>query len=142
MPRILRLCPASPPSREVAAFVDGLELPPRPAYRLRLAADEITANVVLHGYRGAPGPVELVADVYNDLAWLRVDDVAPPFDPSRVCGTPRTDLDNGPPGGAGLVLVRAAVRWLRYERVHGRNRTTLWISRGGPDGTANRTCGQ
>ena len=142
MPERLRLCPCGPPSREVAAFVAGLGLPARWAYRLRLAADEITTNVVQHGYRGEPGWIELTAYVDGDLAWLCVVDEASPFDPTSARCTPRTDLDSGPPGGLGLLLVRAAVRLMCYERVDGRNRTTLLIPRGGHDGAPDRIRGQ
>jgi anti-sigma regulatory factor (Ser/Thr protein kinase) len=148
--RHLRLCPCRPPSREVAGFVAALAaevgLPPRPAYGLRLATDEITTNIVEHGYRRRAGVIELAGGVQGELVWLEVQDDAPPFDPRSYQPGPRPDPATGPVGGCGLLLTRRCLDRLDYAYVGGRNRTTLWIRRsdtgGEQDGQADRTCRQ
>ncbi|PPK65442.1 ATP-binding protein [Actinokineospora auranticolor] len=106
------------------------------AYRLRLAADEITTNTMTHGYRGAGGPVEITCGVEPDAAWVRITDAAPAFDPrghvTRVDGPPRE-------GGYGIHLVLTGVDEFGYEWAGGRNHYTLRVRRvrveeGGTDG--------
>jgi serine/threonine-protein kinase RsbW len=101
------------------------------AYRLRLAADEITTNIANHGYRGATGTVELRGDVDGDRVWLCIEDRAIPFDPYEHHPDPR--LLSAPsvrePGGLGLHLALSAVDELRYQRSSDRNRNTLVMLR-------------
>lgn len=98
----------------------------RQAYRLRLAADEIITNILLHGYRG-DGVVDLRGGVEADRVWLRIEDDAPPFDP-RSYDRERVRCQVG---GFGLYLATAGVDELRYEHAGGRNRNTLVIRRNG-----------
>jgi len=80
-------------------------------YRLRLAVDEITTNIVLHGYHGEPGLVELCCGMDADRAWLRIEDEAPPFDPASYDPTSRLaeGLTGGREGGFGLFLALRSV---------------------------------
>lgn len=123
-----------PLAREIADLVADLGrrggLEPVQAYRLRLAADEITTNVVQHGYRGRPGPVEIDGGVEPDWVWLRIRDTAPPFDPRTHDPTEHLAADpaHRPAGGCGLHLARTGVDRFDYDYVDG-NRTTLRIRR-------------
>jgi anti-sigma regulatory factor (Ser/Thr protein kinase) len=127
---LLRLCPSRPPSGAVAAFVAAVAtqagLPARAAYHMRLAADEIVTNIVVHGYRSRPGLIELSAGIAADLVWVRIEDEAPLFDPATVDERPRLGLAAGPSCGCGLLLARAGVHRLDYDQSGGRNRYTLW----------------
>ncbi|MBW4717745.1 ATP-binding protein [Saccharothrix obliqua] len=100
------------------------------AYRLRLAADEIATNIVLHGY-GGEGEVGLCGGVAEDHVWLRTEDSAPPFDPRDHDPSPVLTADPATraPGGLGVHLALAAVDELRYEQVAGLNHTTLVVYR-------------
>ena len=73
------------------------------------AVDEATTNVILHGYRGGPGWVEVAAERVGDRIVVTVTDEAPSFDPTRV---PEPDLSVPPerrrPGGMGIHLIREA----------------------------------
>jgi anti-sigma regulatory factor (Ser/Thr protein kinase) len=132
---------------ELAALVADLArrggLDHRQAYRLRLAADEITTNIAVHGYRGRPGAVRLCGGVAPDRVWLRVEDRAAPFDPRRR-------HRSAGPGGYGLLIVAAVLDALCYRHVAGRNRTTLimWrhprrhLGNGGSDDTDDRPGGR
>lgn len=74
------------------------------------AVDEAVTNVILHGYRGSDGWVEVSAQrVAGDIV-ITVEDTAPAFDPLSV---PTPDLSVPPgrrrPGGMGVHLMRQAV---------------------------------
>jgi serine/threonine-protein kinase RsbW len=125
---------------EVVRYVRELSraagLSTRYAGRLRLAAEELVTNVIVHGYQGRAAPggdVELAGGVDRDRVWLRISDDGPYFDPTRVA--PPQDLDRQlserMPGGLGLYLVKAFVDDMRYEWVGGRNTVIVAMSRRG-----------
>jgi serine/threonine-protein kinase RsbW len=122
---------------QLADFVQSLaaagELDSTRAYGLRLAADELATNVIVHGYgEGNPGELTIDGGVDQDSVWLRLIDNAPPFDP-HTDGPPadiETPLGERRPGGLGLHLVRSVVDEFRYEFVDGQNRQTIVIQRG------------
>ncbi|MCK2220659.1 ATP-binding protein [Actinomadura sp. ATCC 31491] len=115
----------------VADFVEALAeeagLSPRRAYWLRLATDEITTNIVQHGYRGRPGVVELAGEIEHDRLRVSVEDDAPPFDPACYDPAPRLAPPPGQreEGGYGLLLAMGKVDEFRYEYAGGRNRNIL-----------------
>jgi anti-sigma regulatory factor (Ser/Thr protein kinase) len=132
---------------ELADFVRSLSrqagLDSRQAYRLRLAADEITTNIALHGYRGAGGVVEVEGGVDESGVWLRIEDTAPPFDPRTHDPGPRllADPAGGTEGGFGLFLALRGLDHFAYDYVGGRNLNTLVVRRsaeGGKDGQDGR----
>jgi serine/threonine-protein kinase RsbW len=100
---------------------------------LVLAADEMCANVLLHAYGGAPGPLTVDAQAGPAAGGdatvchhVTIIDAGPPFDPTAV---PLPDVtrpaEARPVGGLGLLLVRRSVDALRYARVGGHNVVTL-----------------
>ncbi|WP_103354532.1 ATP-binding protein [Amycolatopsis sp. CA-128772] len=101
------------------------------AYRLRLAADEITTNIACHGYRGEPGVIDLGGYAAHGRVWLSIEDDAPPFDPRGHHPDPRLSAE--PPlraaGGLGLHLALTVVDEFGYEHVRGRNRNVLVLHR-------------
>jgi anti-sigma regulatory factor (Ser/Thr protein kinase) len=113
------------------------ELTSARAYGLRLAADELATNVIVHGYgEGNPGVLTIDGGVDQESVWLRLIDSAPPFDPNTQSppADVQTPLRERRPGGLGLHLVRSVVDEFRYEFVDGQNRQTIVIQRGGvPD---------
>ncbi|MFJ5261666.1 ATP-binding protein [Streptomyces sp. NPDC088387] len=109
-------------------------------YRLRLAADELATNIVMHGYRGAPGEIVVEGAVESQRVWVRFHDDAPPFDPRQGMRAPALDapLSERQVGGLGVFLACTSVDAFRYELVAGRNVSTLEMQRrpagGGPPG--------
>jgi len=98
------------------------------AHDIRLAVEEIVTNVIEHGYAGtAPGPVLLRFQRDRANVVITVEDLAAPFDPTRV---PRPDhnapLEQRPVGGLGWHLANAVMDDVRHESLtpHG-NRFTL-----------------
>jgi serine/threonine-protein kinase RsbW len=93
------------------------------------ACDEATCNVMLHGYRGEPGDIELEASLRDRKIEIRILDHAPAFDPTA---TPRRDPDAAPvptrPGGMGLgiELLRTLTDEVHHSaRPEGGNELTL-----------------
>jgi serine/threonine-protein kinase RsbW len=96
------------------------------------AVDELAANAILHGYRGAPGRIEVEVRQAGDELAVTLRDDAPAFDPTLV---PEPDvslpLEQRPVGGLGIFLSRRLVDEMRYRaRPGGGNETTL-VKRGG-----------
>jgi anti-sigma regulatory factor (Ser/Thr protein kinase) len=102
------------------------------AYRLRLAVDELAANVIAYGYAGAaPGSIDLRIETDEKTLTVILEDAGVHFDPSRV--PPPDDLHLPPEqrnlGGLGIFLARQGVDSFCYERVGGRNRNVLVVNR-------------
>ncbi len=83
---------------------------------LLLALNEAATNIIVHGYKGRPGTLELqITPVGADLM-LQLRDRAPLFDPTTV-PPPRTDLplEQRRLGGMGVHLTRHFTDELRYR---------------------------
>jgi serine/threonine-protein kinase RsbW len=95
------------------------------------AVDEVVTNIIVHGYRGEPGTIELTAELIGDDIVIRIEDRAPLFDPMT---NPTPDLTIPPhrrrPGGMGIHLLRLAVDSVQHRpRPGGGNILTLTRSR-------------
>ena len=118
----------------VADFVTTLAretvLPRNKAYWLRLATEEIVTNIAKHGYHGS-GPVWLKGGFCADRVWVQIEDTAPEFDPRTHDPGPRLAIEMAKRevGGYGLLLALRVADEFRYQRVQGRNRNTLYVSR-------------
>jgi serine/threonine-protein kinase RsbW len=82
------------------------------------AVDEAVCNVILHGYAGSTGEIEVAAELRDRQIEITVLDRSGPFDPTSAT---EPDLSVPPlarkPGGMGIHLVRAAT-----DEVHHRVR--------------------
>ena len=112
---------------EVAALVDqavaawGLDA--KRAHALHLCAEEIFANIAMHG-GGGQAAVELTGDATAQR--LVVTDDGPAFDPTSVPQPPpATDPMDIAIGGRGLLLVRGFSDGMDYRREAGCNRLEL-----------------
>lgn len=95
------------------------------------AVDEAVTNVIVHGYRGEPGPIDLTAELVGDDIVVTIEDRAPSFDPTTL---PLPDLTIPPhrrrPGGMGVHLIRLAMDSVDHRpRPGGGNILTLTRSR-------------
>ena len=95
------------------------------------AVDEAATNIIVHGYRGQPGTIELTAELVGDDIVVTLEDRAPTFDP---LGVPPPDLSVPPlqrrPGGMGVYLMRLAMDRIEHrDRPGGGNILTLTRSR-------------
>jgi anti-sigma regulatory factor (Ser/Thr protein kinase) len=120
--------------RETVTELGGSE---RTAEDLVQAVDEATCNVMVHGYGGTPGDVDIEATRVGDAIQIRLLDRSTPFDPTAA--TPRADTAVPPtprrPGGmgVGIELLRAMTDEVRHHvRPDGGNELTLVRSIDGP----------
>ena len=95
------------------------------------AVDEAVTNVIVHGYRGEPGTIDLTAELVGDDIVVTIEDRAPSFDPTTF---PAPDLtvppDRRRPGGMGIHLMRIGMDSVRHRpRPGGGNILTLTRSR-------------
>lgn len=108
------------------AFCVAAQVPTDVAWRLRVALDEVVANVVSHG---APASGEGALDVWfrreGPVVEITVADDGPPFNPLEQPAPRRgRPLEAMEPGGLGIALIRALMDDVRYAR-DSRNRLTL-----------------
>lgn len=73
---------------------------------LLLAVDEAATNIIVHGYEGQEGPLEVEVEREGDALLIRLRDEAAPFDPTAI---PPPDLslplEERPIGGMGIYLM-------------------------------------
>ncbi|HYH92863.1 MAG TPA: ATP-binding protein [Candidatus Saccharimonadales bacterium] len=91
------------------------------------AVDEAATNVIVHGYRGRPGWLDVRAGVDGDRIVITLEDEAPAFDPTAA---PEPDLTVPPgqrrPGGMGIHLMRLATDEIDHaQRPGGGNILTM-----------------
>jgi anti-sigma regulatory factor (Ser/Thr protein kinase) len=108
----------------------------RAAEDLVQAVDEATCNVMVHGYGGAPGEIEIEARVRDDRIEITLKDRAAAFDPTTV---PDIDASKPPVSprsggmGVGVHLLRTMTDAVRHHvRPDGGNELTLVHSIGDP----------
>ena len=89
------------------------------------AVDEVTCNVMLHGYDGGPGDIELEAGLRDGSIEIRILDRAPVFDPTAV-RLPLPARRRAGSAGVGIQLMRAMTDAVRHHvRPGGGNELTL-----------------
>ena len=105
----------------------------KPAYRLRLAVDEIATNSIVHGYdeAGLTGTLNIRAEM--DPAFLKIilEDEGNPFDPRQIPPPAHKDLpiEERPIGGLGVYLTLKGVDEFQYERTGRLNRNIFIMKR-------------
>jgi serine/threonine-protein kinase RsbW len=83
---------------------------------LVLAVNEATTNILLHGYRGRAGHVDIVVERAGSDLLIRLHDAAPLFDPTLVPAPDVTlPLEMRAPGGLGVHMMRQFTDELRYR---------------------------
>ena len=120
--------------RETVAELGGS---PRTADDLVQAVDEAACNVMVHGYGGTPGEIEIEAARVGHSILITLLDRSTPFDPTAAA--PRADPAAPPvpkrPGGmgVGIELIRTMTDEVRHHvRPDGGNELTLVRSIDGP----------
>lgn len=89
-----------------------------------MAVDEVLSNIVQHGYRGeSDALIEVTFELLAGEVVVTVVDDGPPFDPLSVPRPAATGrLEDRPPGGLGMHLLRSLMDRVEYTRDQGRNR--------------------
>jgi anti-sigma regulatory factor (Ser/Thr protein kinase) len=101
-------------------------VPDATAWRLRVAVDEILANLLAHATIGGRTPT-ISMSLRREGEWVEIaiSDDAPAFDPlARPDPDLTLPLESRQPGGLGISLVKSLMDEVRYERAAG-NTVTL-----------------
>jgi anti-sigma regulatory factor (Ser/Thr protein kinase) len=116
---------------EVRAFVRDVlgqsEVPADLTADIVQAVDECVTNVIVHGYGGDHGVVEIEIGLEGGVVRAQVRDRAPQFNPTAV-PEPAADrpIEERVHGGMGIPLMRAFVDELHYRHLpDGRNEVTM-----------------
>ena len=85
-------------------------------YDLALAVDEAMTNVIVHGYRGAPGEITIEINPGAASVAVILIDQAPPFNPQNA-PAPDTSLplELRKPGGFGIAFIRELTDEMVYS---------------------------
>lgn len=91
------------------------------------AVDESATNIILHGYRGGPGNIEVEVEQAGADLVIRLRDRAPTFDPTQLPPPDLTlPLETRPIGGLGVYLTRQMVDEISHRALpQGGNELTL-----------------
>jgi len=118
LPKIRRFIQESAESKEIDA--DTIS-------DIVLAVDEITTNIIVHGYNGTGGNIEIKMSKEAGRAIIQVSDQAHPFDPTRL---PPPDislpLEERTAGGLGVYIAKNLMDEINYKQSKsGENQLTL-----------------
>jgi serine/threonine-protein kinase RsbW len=104
-----------------------LEVPARALMQLQVVLDELVSNVVKYSWPDG-GDHELQVRITVNATGVSLDifDDGQPFDP-RGAPEPNAPIDGQRPrpGGVGIHMIKKLVDNLAYERIDGRNHTSL-----------------
>lgn len=88
----------------------------RAAYQVQMAVDEACSNVILHGYSGRPGRLEIEIECTERFLEIRILDWGRSFDPESVSAPDvQAPLDQRPIGGLGLFFMRKFMDELEFN---------------------------
>ena len=113
--------------RFVEARVAALNVDPSAGYDVLLAINEVVTNIIVHGYRGDQGAIEIDIQPVGNTLVARLRDQARPFDPTQA-PTPDVTmpLHLRPPGGMGIYMTRHLMDSMDYRTLdQGGNELTL-----------------
>ena len=80
------------------------------------AVDEWVTNVIVHGYRGQPGPIEIELVPEGSEIVVHIRDQAPAFDPATAPPfDPSLPLERRPAGKMGIHLIRELCDRFEYR---------------------------
>jgi serine/threonine-protein kinase RsbW len=133
-PRVLRTAAEPASLSRIRRFVeDGaidLGADPTVVPDVIQAVDESVTNIIEHGYRDAPGIVEVEVRVTTGTLVVQLRDHAPPFDPTSVPPPDLTrPLELRPLGGMGVYLARELTDEIRHRSPEGWSNELTLIKR-------------
>jgi serine/threonine-protein kinase RsbW len=83
-----------------------------------MAMNEAVTNIVVHGYQGQPGTIEVEVRYNKDALVVLLRDQAPAFDPTQAPEPDTTlSLEQRPFGGMGIHMMRQLTDGLTYRTV-------------------------
>ena len=94
---------------------------------VKMAADEVCSNVILHGNKEkSPGDLTVSVELHGDQLHIVTEDDGSPFHPADAAGPDLSiELNQRKIGGLGIYLIRELVDEMDNERRSGKNYLTL-----------------
>ena len=114
-------------TRSLHIFSEQLGLPRDVDQALQLAAEELLANIIVHGYPdGQLDTITVDCQAIGDEVLMLVRDRGVPFNPLKQSAPERpVSLSEAPVGGLGIHLVRRFMDDITYGREAGGNTLLL-----------------
>jgi len=95
-----------------------------------LAVDEAVSNIVVHGYQGQPGAIEIEVKRERDALLICLRDEAPPFDPTNVPAPDLTaPLEQRATDGMGIHLIRQIMDKVTHRKTSQGGNELLLVKR-------------
>ncbi len=116
----------------VLRAAEAADLNEKTAYYLSLAVDEITTNIILHGYEeaGLTGDLTITAVMQPHTLKIILEDSGLSYDPRQVASPDlERPLHEREPGGLGIYLALRSVDKFHYCQHQGHNRSTFIIQK-------------
>ena len=103
--------------------------------KFMMAVDEAVTNIIMYAYGAKAGNIKILVSENGDEISVELIDSGREFDPTKQ---PEPDFDipveDRPPGGMGLPLIRGFANSLKYFRKNSHNHFILTKKIGGQDG--------
>ena len=117
----------------VEAWAESAELPPKVLFRLNLVLEELATNIVVHGYNGSDGVINIAVVDDGALLTLTLRDRAGEFDPFKSAAEVDVDepVHTRRIGGLGVHFVKQMAQSYAYRRVRDENETVVKLARAG-----------
>ena len=97
---------------------------------LVIAANDAVANIIRHGYRGNPGPIEVIVEREPDSIVVHLRDEAPTFDPTTYPAPDlTTPLEERRAGGLGIHLTRTSVDAVSHRSLRGSGNELMLVKK-------------
>lgn len=114
----------------IGEFITGcaskLGLGRKGVFQLELAVDEVTSNIILHGYLQQSGPIHLLIWKEQEKIYIQIQDRGEPFNPLKEDKPDlSTDLEERSPGGLGIHFLKTVTDAAHYQFHDGKNILTL-----------------
>ena len=112
---------------EVEKIGEQEDWPPELVFRVNLVLKELGLNIIDYGHDEGLHRIEFTVTSADEAVTIEISDDGRPFDPLNDAPKPdvSASIEDRPIGGLGVHLVRTMMDELRYQRVRGRNHTTL-----------------
>lgn len=112
-----------------------LGLPEEERQAFMMAVDEAVTNIIMYAYIGKNGDMKILVSRNGDEISIELIDSGMEFDPTKQ-PEPNFDIpvEDRPPGGMGLPLMRGFTNSLKYFRKNSHNHFILTKKIGGQNG--------
>ncbi|MDH5424701.1 MAG: ATP-binding protein [Gammaproteobacteria bacterium] len=111
----------------VEAQAKALGLSNAEIYDIKLATDEAVTNIILHGYCGCEGEIQVDVEQHENALIVVLTDCGRLYDPTKkIAPDLNVPLSRRSKGGMGVYLMKKNLDQMSYQQTDdGRNRLTM-----------------